>query len=246
MVHYYLVFQDKFSPAGELSAQSFSNAKRSHVMPKQQLKSTDEILTILCEAIKSTLDATTGTSLHYSSTFIRTNKTCLRPDIGCFVLFEGGFAGLVAMNFSADAALEIYTKYNLNMGMPEEDLAKHHTSNEVADAMGELMNQCVGKFRQMLKANVGVGVNQTQPKMVPLNQAMKLTLEADLERPQYRRVEFKTEGQKFFYLEITLEKVEFIYQAPDSVSVSSQGEESSSSDSDNNESPEEFMKKLGL
>ncbi|WP_291322319.1 DUF3334 family protein [Desulfonatronospira sp.] len=214
-------------------------------MPKQQVKSTDEILTILCEAIKSTLDATTNSSLHYSSTFIKTNKTCLRPEIGCFVLFEGGFAGLVAMNFSAEAALEIYTRYNLNMGMPEEDLAKNHTSNEVADAMGELMNQCIGKFRQMLKSNVGVGVNQTQPKMVPLNQAMKLTLEADLERPQYRRVEFKTENQKFFYLEITLEKVEFIYQAPDNVAVSSQ-DESSYNGGDGNESPEDFMKKLGL
>ncbi len=206
---------------------------------KKQTKSTDEILTILCEAIKTTLDTTTGTEIYYSPTFIKTNKTCLRPEIGCFVLFEGGFSGLVAMNFSADAALEIYTKYNLNMGMPEEDLAVNHTSNEVADAMGELMNQCIGKFRQMLKNAVGVGVNQTQPKMVALNQAMKLTLEADLDRPQFRRVEMKTGGQKFFYLEITLEKVEFIYQAPAISTMNGQK-------SDDNDSPEDLMKKLGL
>ncbi len=214
---------------------------------KQQVKSTDEILTILCEAIKTTLEATTGTSISYSSTFVKTNKTCLRPEIGCFVLFEGGFSGLVAMNFSADAALEIYTKYNLNMGMPEEELAKHHTSNEVADAMGELMNQSVGKFRQLLKSNVGIGVSQTQPKMVALNQAMKLTLEADLERPQYRRVEFKTDGQKFFYLEITMEKVEFIYQAPESSRITERNDQAQeNSQGSSNESTEEFMKKLGL
>ncbi|WP_045216871.1 DUF3334 family protein [Desulfonatronovibrio magnus] len=205
---------------------------------KKKVKSTDDILLLLCQAIQGTLQTTTATDVQYSPTFIKTNKSCLRPDIGCFVLFEGGFSGLVAINFSAEAALEIYTKYNVNMGMPEDDLAKHHTSNEVADAMGELLNQSIGKFRQLLKNAVGVGVNQTQPKMVALNQAMKLSLEADLDRPQYRRVEFKTEGQKFFYLEITLEKVDFIYQFGQSGAENNEEEVS--------ESPEDLMKKLGL
>lgn len=206
---------------------------------KKQVKSTDDILLILCEAIKGTLSTTTASEIEYSPTFIKTNKSCLRPDIGCFVLFEGGFSGLVAINFSADAALEIYTKYNLNMGMPEDDLARYHTSSEVADAMGELLNQSIGKFRQLLKNAVGVGVNQTQPKMIALNQAMKLSLEADLDRPQYRRVEFKTQGHKYFYLEITLEKVDFIYQtAPD--------QDLDNGHNNNNESPEDLMKKLGL
>ena len=62
---------------------------------KKPNKSTDEILMILCEAIKRTIDTTTGTEMHYSPTFIKTNKTCLRPDIGCFVLFEGGFCGKI-------------------------------------------------------------------------------------------------------------------------------------------------------
>ena len=206
---------------------------------KKKVKSTDDILLILCEAIRTTLVATTASEVQFSRTFIRTNKSCLRPDIGCFVLFEGGFSGLVAINFSAEAALELYTRYNLNMGMPEEELAKHHTSNEVADAMGELLNQCIGKFRQLIKNAVGVGVNQTQPKMVALNQAMKLSLEADLDKPQFRRVEFKTEGQKFFYLEMTLEKVDFIYQDSSEI-VRHDSQE------DNNESPEDLMKKLGL
>ncbi len=206
---------------------------------KKKVKSTDDILLILCEAIRTTLSTTTASEVYYSSTFIKTNKSCLRPDIGCFVLFEGGFSGLVAINFSAEAALEIYTKYNINMGMPEDELAKHHTSNEVADAMGELLNQCIGKFRQLIKSAVGVGVNQTQPKMVALNQAMKLSLEADLDKPQFRRVEFKTQGHKFFYLEITLEKVDFVYQ-------DHPGIDQDESQEANNESPEDLMKKLGL
>jgi hypothetical protein len=31
----------------------------------------------------------------------RISRTCLKPDIGCFVLFDGGFSGLVVKNFSA-------------------------------------------------------------------------------------------------------------------------------------------------
>ena len=182
---------------------------------KQKVKSTNEILKILCEAVKTTLVSTTCADIKYASTFIVTNKTCLRPDIGCFILFEGGFSGLVAMNFSAAAALEIYQAYYLSMGMPEEELARYHTSPDVADAMGELMNQSVGKFQVMLKNEVGVGVTINQPKMVALNQAMKISLETEVDRPQFRRVEFRTAANHLFYLETTLEKVEFVLDSLD-------------------------------
>jgi hypothetical protein len=49
----------------------------------------------------------------------RITKTCLKPDIGCFVLFDGGFSGLVVLNFSAQTAMELYESYMLNMGMPK-------------------------------------------------------------------------------------------------------------------------------
>ena len=53
----------------------------------------------------------------------RISKTCLKPDIGCFVLFDGGFSGLVIINFSAQAAMELYSNYLLNMGLSKSDLA---------------------------------------------------------------------------------------------------------------------------
>jgi chemotaxis protein CheY-P-specific phosphatase CheC len=182
---------------------------------KQKIKSTNDILKILCEGVQTTLSSTTCTDIKYASTFIVTNKTCLRPDIGCFVLFEGGFSGLVAMNFSAAAALEIYRSYYLSMGMPEEELARYHTSPDVADAMGELMNQSVGQFQVMLKNAIGVGVTINQPKMVALSQAMKISLETEVDRPQFRRVEFRTAANHLFYLETTLEKVEFVLDSMD-------------------------------
>ncbi len=226
------------------------------------LKTSADVLKILCDAIKDTLSTVTNSDVSYSTTFIKTNKTCLRPDIGCFVLFEGGFTGLVAMNFTAEAALEIYRKYNLFMGMPEEELATHHTSREVADTMGELMNQCIGQFQVSLKKELGLGVNQNQPKMVVLNQAMRIALETEIDKPLFMRVEFRTQENKLFYLETTFEKVDFIMEKkPDvlrekDVNVEEilkshenkckKGEDKDLKTDTSNQVDEEFLKKLGL
>jgi CheY-specific phosphatase CheX len=74
----------------------------------------------------------------------RITKIGLKPDIGCFVLFDGGFSGLVVLNFAGNAALEIYEKYMLSMGMPKSELASSFSSDEVSNILGELMNQIVG------------------------------------------------------------------------------------------------------
>ena len=70
----------------------------------------------------------------------RINKTCLKPDIGCFVLFDGGFSGLVVINFSAQAAMEMYESYMLSMGMAKSELASANNDDEVSNVMGEMMD----------------------------------------------------------------------------------------------------------
>ncbi len=221
---------------------------------EKRIKTTVDVLKILCEAIKTTLEEATNSKITYSSTFIKTGKTCLRPDVGCFVLFGGGFTGLVAMNFSAESALEIYKKYHLAMGMPEEELSNHHLSSEVADTMGELMNQSVGKFQRLLKSEFGISVTQNQPKMVSLNQPMRISLEAEVDRPQYMRVEFRTQDNNLFYLETTFEKVEFIVIAKPQKTCSEldideliEGKAmKKEEEKKQNKVDEEFLKKLGL
>lgn len=222
---------------------------------KTRTKNTDDVLKILCDSIQETLKTATQTEITYSNTFIKTSKTCLRPDIGCFVLFGGGVTGLVAMNFSGRAALEVYRKYHQLMGIPEEELARDHSAPEVADSMGELMNQSVGRFQTMLRQQVGVGVNQNQPKMIALNQPMRISLEAEVDRPQFRRVEFRTRDNQLFYVEITMEKVEFVLQqsldsAATEESTSHQSGEAEAAaagvQEQGGKSPEELMRELGL
>ena len=80
---------------------------------------TEDLLMSLCNSITNVLGAATQSQIRYSGMVQRITKTCLKPDIGCFVLFDGAFSGLVIINFSAQAAMELYESYMLNMGLPK-------------------------------------------------------------------------------------------------------------------------------
>ncbi|PKF63324.1 DUF3334 domain-containing protein [Psychromonas sp. psych-6C06] len=179
-------------------------------MAKSKTITTDDILLVLCNSIKSVLTAATSHPINYSSMAQKINKTCLKPDIGCFVLFDGGFSGLVIINFSATAAVEIYTNYMKHMGIPENELAKSHTSDEVSDVMGELMNQIVGDFTGVVGHELHTSITQNQPKMLTINKQVQLSIDTNLDRPQARRVTFMTEKNNIFYLELAMDKTEFI------------------------------------
>lgn len=179
-------------------------------MTKSKTTSTDDVLLVLCNSMKSVLSNATGRQINYSSMVQKINKTCLKPDIGCFVLFDGGFSGLVILNFSAAAAMELYTTYMTNMGLSVEDLAISHTADDVSDVMGELMNQAVGDFTSVIGHELHTSINQNQPKMLTINKQVVLSIDTNLDRPQARRVSFTTAKNNIFYLELAMDKTEFI------------------------------------
>lgn len=179
-------------------------------MKKTKTITTDDILLKLCQSLSAVLSTATDSSVNYSAMVQKINKTSLKPDIGCFVLFDGGFTGLVVTNFSHQAALELYQNYMLKMGMSQDDLAIHHTSDEVADILGELMNQVVGDFTRKIRRELQVSITQNQPKMLALNKQILLSVDTNLDRPQARRVSFTTAKNNIFYLELAMDKTEFI------------------------------------
>ena len=179
-------------------------------MAKIKTITTDDILLVLCDSIKSVLSTATDHPINYSAMVQKINKTCLKPDLGCFVLFDGGFSGLVIMNFTAKAALEIYQNYMIHMGIPENELSKSHTSDDVSDVMGELMNQMVGDFTGVIGKKLQTSITQNQPKMLTINKQVLLSIDTNLDRPQARRVTFTTEQNNIFYLELAMDKTEFI------------------------------------
>jgi len=177
---------------------------------KTNTLSTDDVLLMLCGSVKKVLTTATGTEIVYSPMVQRITRTCLRPDIGCFVLFDGSFSGLVIMNFSSQSAMELYRAYMMNMGMPESELATLHTSDEVGNMLGELMNQIVGDFTGNVGHQLRVSINQNQPKMLTINKEVMVSIDTNLDRAQARRVAFTTERRNVFYMELAMDKTDFI------------------------------------
>lgn len=171
---------------------------------------TEDLLKGLCDSVAHVLSAATGSPVRYSGMAQRIAKTCLKPDIACFVLFDGGFSGIVVMNFSAPAAMELYETYMLNMGMSKKDLSRSYTSDDVGNVMGELMNQIVGDFTGKVGRELQTHITQNQPKMLVLNKMVALSVDTNIEQPEARRVTFFTERGNVFYLELGVETTEFV------------------------------------
>lgn len=179
-------------------------------LPNPVVYGTEDLLLSLCNSVTRVLSVATHTQVQYSGMVQRIHKTCLKPDIGCFVLFDGGFSGLVIINFSAEAAMELYESYLLNMGMSREDLAPSFTSDEVSNVMGELMNQVVGDFTGKVRREFQTHITQNQPKMLVLNKQVILSVDANLDQPEARRVTFYTAKNHIFYLELAMDRTEFV------------------------------------
>src|SRR5574343_1201527 len=171
---------------------------------------TEDLLKTLCNSVSRVLTTATQQPIRYSGMVQRIGKTCLKPDIGCFVLFDGGFSGLVVINFSAQAAMELYESYMLHMGMDKDELATTHTADEVGNVMGELMNQIVGDFTGKVSRELQTHITQNQPKMLVLNKQVMLSVDTNLDTPEARRVTFFTAKNNIFYLELAIDRTEFI------------------------------------
>ena len=177
---------------------------------KSKTIGTDQVLITLCESVCEILTKASGNNITYSAMVQKITKTCLRPDVSCFVLFDGGFNGLVVTNFTSDAALEIYQDYMRNMGMPESEISKSHMSDDVANVLGELMNQLVGDFTFKVRERLQTHITQSQPKMMAITKLVQISVDTAMDRPQMRRVTFSTATNKIFYLEFAMDKTEFI------------------------------------
>ncbi|MCL1079549.1 DUF3334 family protein [Parashewanella spongiae] len=179
-------------------------------MVSNKIIKSDDILLKLCHSVSHILTTTTDSSISHAGMIQSISRTRLKPDIGCFSIFDGGFSGLVIMNFSSDAAMDIYRRYMLNMGIQESDLAISFTSDEVSNVLGELMNQILGYFINKVSKELQTSIKQSQPKMLTVNRELSISVDANLDAPQARRVSFTTEDNHNFYLEFAMDKTEFI------------------------------------
>lgn len=179
-------------------------------MRKTKTITTEDVLVTLCQSVTQVLSKASANRITYSAMVQKISRTCLRPDIGCFVIFDGGFNGIVVTNFTADAALEIYQDYMRNMGMPESEIANSHLADDVANVLGELMNQIVGGFTFKVREQLQTTITQNQPRMMAISKLIQISVDTAMDRPQIRRVTFTTQNNNIFYLELAMDKTEFI------------------------------------
>lgn len=173
----------------------------------ENFKTIDRISGILCEAVERVLTACTQKKVTYSPTIQSIPKITMKPDIGCFVMISGDYNGLLVMNFSGNAALSIYKSYMISMGLPENELSSHFTSNEVTDNIGEMVNQIMGEFMRRVAETYMLIAYCGQPKVLALNSAITLTIDSDYR--DNRRISFSIDHDRF-QLELALEQTEFI------------------------------------
>ena len=179
-------------------------------MQESSLSTVDRVAKIFCHAVKEVIDTSTGMDVRFAPTIQDVPSISLKPDVGCFVQFSGDYSGLFIMNFSKEAALEIYQKAMSFMGLPDDEISKDFDSDEVVNYVGEIINQVIGKARQKIEATYGLSANNNQPKAITISTAITLSVATMLDRPVCRKISFRTGDGNPFYVEMNLEKTEFI------------------------------------
>jgi hypothetical protein len=175
---------------------------------------TDKVAKIICHATKKVIEASTGKEISFAPTIQRIPSINLKPDLGCFVQFNGDYSGLFIMNLSGEAAVEIYRNAMTFMGLPEDDLSNDYTSDDVVNYIGEMINQVIGNVRQMIEQEYGLTADNNQPKAITISTAINLSIATMISKAQSRRISFKTTNYKPFHIEINLEQTEFIRLFP--------------------------------
>ena len=98
----------------------------------------------------------------------------------------------------------------LGRGPAKGGLGSSHPADEVSNVMGGLMNQIVGSFTTKVGRELQTHITQNQPKMLALNKQVMLSVDTNLDNPETRRVTFFTASNNIFYLELAMDKTEFI------------------------------------
>lgn len=167
----------------------------------------DMVSDVLCKATKHVLETSTKKTIKFSNTFQKIAKVTLKPDVGCFVQFSGDYNGLAVLNFSKEAAVLLYQSYMKAMGIPENELAREFTSNEVSDSIGEMTNQIMGLLMRSVEDKFELSSFCGQPKALSLITPITLIIDSDFR--ENRRIVF-TVDQHRFHIELAMEQTEFI------------------------------------
>lgn len=179
-------------------------------MPERRKSTINELSEILAETAKEVLSINTGSEIKISPTLQKINFVALRPDLGAFLEFNGDYNGLLCMNFTKEAALELYQRSMQFLGLPPEEIAQDPYAEEVINFIGEMVNQIIGNFRKKVENKYGLIARNQQPRAIPISNTIIMYIDTYLNTSQARKISLRTESGNSFYAELSLEQTEFI------------------------------------
>ena len=177
---------------------------------KTKIIGSNDIMLTLCQSVSEVLTSATNKNTNFVPLIQKISKTVLTPDIGTFVMFTGSFSGMVVINFPKETAMEIYRAYLSNMGLPESEMAKNYTQDEVSNSLGELMNQILGHFTRKISDELHIRIDQSQPKMLALPHQVQINISVELDNPIFGKVTFNTDTGNVFYVELAMDDTSFV------------------------------------
>jgi CheY-specific phosphatase CheX len=179
-------------------------------------KTIDVVAQILGQSTVEVMQRSSGSSAQFANYLQKIPSVNLKPDVSCFIQFEGDYRGLLVMNFPQETALEYYRASMIHMGMPPEEVSENYISDQVLDSVGEMVNQLIGKFRQKMQTKYGFFATNRRPKPLEIVDSILLSIQGvpndDMER--CRRLSFRFMDKFPFTIEFFLEKTEFIPVPP--------------------------------
>lgn len=176
---------------------------------EEKIVTSNDIMLSLCDSLTTVMSSAAEVEVKYTPMVQRISQTTLRPDVSTFVLFTGSFSGLVVLNFSKEAAMEIYTAYMKLMGFTASEISQNYTSDDVASTLGELMNQTLGNFTSKISSTLHSHITQSQPKMLTLQHEVQISINMTLDNPVVRRITFTTANGAVLYLELAMDDTDF-------------------------------------
>lgn len=179
-------------------------------MAERRKSTINELSEILAEATKEVLQNNTGFEIKYAPTLQKISFVSLRPDIGAFVEFSGDYNGLLCLNFTQNAAHELYSQAMQFLGLPKEEIVKDPYSDEVVNFIGEMANQIIGNFRKKVENKYGLSARNNQPRALVVSHTITMYIDTFLNTSLARKISFRTSSNFSFYAELSLEQTEFI------------------------------------
>ena len=170
-----------------------------------------EVSTFFSKATQKSITTAAGLQINGSHYYQRIAHIMIAGYIGSFVSFKGDYNVIFIMNFSGDAAVEIVSAYLKTMGMPEKDIPKDHTSEDIRNNIGEIVNQIIGKCRQLIQKRYDLSSKANIPAVVPVTTPIGLTFEsAHTECQECVRISMSTPSSKRFYIELSMESSQLV------------------------------------